>query len=217
MDRSCLKRRGLHLNRKESSLLGRNFLCHTSNCCVMQASVSSINLYESGFSKVKCFKMAMLNIVSLPTYINEIRLLLATSKFDILAINETRMDQSISDDFVSIPNYDILRFDCNRLTHNLTHITTENLEDICIEAHRPYTLLFIIATLNFVSSICNFKRFSWNRFLDDLSNQPWDHIDHEINIDRKWSLWKSLFLDILDKHAPLKLKRIRSLFSTFDA
>jgi hypothetical protein len=51
----------------------------------MQASVTKIKLHESGFSKVKGFWMAMLNIVSLPKHIDEVRILLATSKFDILA------------------------------------------------------------------------------------------------------------------------------------
>ena len=126
----------------------------------MQASVSKIKLHESGFSKVKGFRMAMLNIVSLPKHIDEVRILLATSKFDILAINETRLDRSISDDLVSIPNYDIISFDRNRYGggvcifvnnsisyRNLNHITPENLEAICIEVYKPYTRPFVIATL----------------------------------------------------------------------
>ena len=51
----------------------------------MQANVSKIRLHESGFSKVIGFRMAMLNIASLPKHIDEVRILLATSKFDILA------------------------------------------------------------------------------------------------------------------------------------
>ena len=58
--------------------------------------------------------------------------------------------------------------------------------------------------------IRNFKNFNGNNFHDDLYNQPWDHIDQESNIDRKWSLWKSLFPEVFVKHAPLKLKRIRT-------
>ena len=40
--------------------------------------------------------MGMLNIVSLPKYIDEIRVLLADQYFDILALNETRLDDNIS-------------------------------------------------------------------------------------------------------------------------
>ena len=35
-------------------------------------------------------------------------------KLDVLALNETRLDSSISDDLVSIEGYDILRSDRNR-------------------------------------------------------------------------------------------------------
>ena len=53
----------------------------------------------------------MLNITSLPKHMDEICVLLATKKFDILALNETRLDHSIPDDLVNIPNYDIIRND----------------------------------------------------------------------------------------------------------
>jgi hypothetical protein len=45
---------------------------------------------------------------------------------------------------------------------------------------------------------------------DDLYNQPWDHINQESNIDHKWSLRKSVFLEVFDKHTLLKLKQIRT-------
>jgi hypothetical protein len=44
------------------------------------------------FPDIKGLKMGMLNIVSLPKYIDEIRVLLANQYFDIFALNETRLD-----------------------------------------------------------------------------------------------------------------------------
>lgn len=58
--------------------------------------------------------MAMLNITSLLKHMDEIRVLLTTKNVDVLAINETRLDCTISDDLVNVPNYDIIRFDRNR-------------------------------------------------------------------------------------------------------
>ena len=58
--------------------------------------------------------MAMYNITSLLKHMDEIRVLLTTKKIDVLAINETRLDCTISDDLVSIPNYDIICFDRHR-------------------------------------------------------------------------------------------------------
>ena len=58
--------------------------------------------------------MAMLNVASLTKYIDEIRLLLYDKKLDVLALNETRLDSSISDELLTIDGYDIIRADRNR-------------------------------------------------------------------------------------------------------
>ena len=60
------------------------------------------------------FKLASLNITSLPKHIDELRILLADRYIDILAINETRLDDSILDRKVHILGYDIIRWDRNR-------------------------------------------------------------------------------------------------------
>ena len=40
--------------------------------------------------------------------------------------------------------------------------------------------------------------------------QPWHLIDQESDINLRWTLWKTLYLNVLDKHAPIQSKRIRS-------
>ena len=47
-----------------------------------------------------------------------------------------------------------------------------------------------------------------HKFLNDLVQQPWDLIRLEPNPTPMWNAWKSLFMEIVDKHAPLKTKRI---------
>ena len=49
--------------------------------------------------------MGMLNIVSLPKHIDEIRIILADQYFDVLALNETRLDKNISNQGMFIQNY----------------------------------------------------------------------------------------------------------------
>ncbi len=56
----------------------------------------------------------MLNIASLPKHFEEINLMLHDKKIDILALNETRLDSSISDELVSVDGYDLIRADRNR-------------------------------------------------------------------------------------------------------
>ena len=58
--------------------------------------------------------MASLNIASLPLHIEELRIWILNQNLDILAINETRLDGSVPNESVHIPNYQIVRNDRNR-------------------------------------------------------------------------------------------------------
>ena len=261
--------------------------------------------------------------------------------FDVLALNETRLDHSIPDDLVNIPNYDIINCNVrnrngggvciyvrNTISYrNLSHTIPYNLEAVVVEIHKPNSRPFIVSTIyrppnstvdifgkieyfiskfdcehnefyllgdlncnmldtsshvikklnlllesyqlyqminqptrvtQFTSSlldICvtsnpehviltdvvplgvsdhnliyvvrkinsnvkinshrcieirNYKHFNCDKFLEEFWKQPWDLIDHEYDINLRWSLWKTLFLNVLDKHAPIQSKRIRS-------
>ena len=51
--------------------------------------------------------MGMLNITSLPKHIDEIRILLTDQCLDVLALNETRLDDNISNEDIHIDSYDL--------------------------------------------------------------------------------------------------------------
>ena len=55
--------------------------------------------------------MALLNIASLPKHVDELRISNLFQYFDRFALNETRLDSSISDGLVKICGYDIVRKD----------------------------------------------------------------------------------------------------------
>ncbi|CAH3194280.1 unnamed protein product [Porites evermanni] len=57
------------------------------------------------------FKLASLNINKLITHIDQLRILLAHNEIDILSINETKFNETISDNEVNISGYDIIRRD----------------------------------------------------------------------------------------------------------
>ena len=278
--------------------------------------------------------MAMLNIVSLPKHLDEIRLLLHDKKMDVLALNETRLDPTISDELVNVEGYDILRADrtrngggvciyvrchvnyqkrpdlvpngleavclevrqansqsfiiscvyrppnthaevfskierfiqlvdneskevyilgdlnCNLLEPTLsttkklqdilelyqltqlikdpTRITksTQSLLDVCITSTpekvtysgilhlgiSDHSLIYAIRKLNsrpnngsqgFVE-IRNLKKFNAQCFLNDLYTIPWAELDSKRNVDEMWECWKALFVQVLDKHAPIR-------------
>ena len=62
----------------------------------------------------KGFKMAFLNIVSLPKKIDEIRYSMSSKYIDLIGFNETRLDLSINDNMTDLNGYDIIRKDRSR-------------------------------------------------------------------------------------------------------
>ena len=55
--------------------------------------------------KVRGFKIASLNIASLPKHIDELRIVMTNNDIDVLAINKFRMDYTIPDDVISLYGY----------------------------------------------------------------------------------------------------------------
>ena len=56
--------------------------------------------------------MACLNINSLVSHIDDLRIFMSQSKgIDILAINETKLDSTIKDNEVHLPGYDVIHKD----------------------------------------------------------------------------------------------------------
>ena len=53
------------------------------------------------------------------------------------------------------------------------------------------------------------KRFDQQQFIADLLGQPWERIVLQKDTNSMWSCWKEMFLEILNKHAPVQNKRTR--------
>ena len=69
---------------------------------------------SSPFSKPKGFKIGQINIASLVKHHNEFLVYMQSKSYDILAVNETRLDNSMHDFEVDIPGYDIVRLYRNK-------------------------------------------------------------------------------------------------------
>ena len=284
--------------------------------------------------------MACLNVVSLPKHIDEVRLILAKTDFDILALNETRLDSSISNGLIGVAGYDIIRCDRNRsdggvciyIRKSITYserpdLVADNLEAVCLEVAKPNSRPFIVSSIyrppsapvelfnniehmigqidnddkevyilgdlncnlldptnqnaqhlcqimelyqltqliknptritDLTSSlldVCitscpekilhsdiihvgfsdhsliyivrkinnpfkhkrkkeveirNFKNFNSEHFLEDLRKKPWGKVEYETDVNAMWTRWKTLFLEVLDRHAPIRLRRVRN-------
>ena len=55
------------------------------------------------------------------------------------------------------------------------------------------------------------KNFNENKFISELMQQHWEYIYCcAEDPNAMWEIWKSIFLEMLDKHAPLQHKKLRS-------
>ena len=129
----------------------------------------------------------MLNIVSLPKYIDEIRIILADQYFDVLALNEARLDKNISNQDMFVQNYDLIRADRSRSGEgvclyvknsinylNRNDLVGDNLEAICIEVLKPSSAFFIVGTIYrppgaFVDSFSNIEQLV--KLIDDKNKE----------------------------------------------
>ena len=51
------------------------------------------------------------------------------------------------------------------------------------------------------------KNFNADNFVNDLNQQPWVDVCHNAADSNKiWQILRSLFMEIIDKHAPIRAK-----------
>ncbi len=109
--------------------------------------------------KTRGFKISSLNITSLPKHLDELRLNMINQYLDILILNETRLDDTISDSEISIDKYDIVRRDRSRqgggvamyirssIGHTIRNdIKDEDLEFLCVQISKPKVKPFLVST-----------------------------------------------------------------------
>ena len=107
----------------------------------------------------KGFKLACINVNSICKHIDEIRYVLINSPLEVLAINESKLDDTISDTEVYIPGYIIIRKDRSRsgggvalyIRENLWYtnridLVPDTLEMICVEINLPHSRSFLVST-----------------------------------------------------------------------
>ena len=80
-----------------------------------------------------------------------------------------------------------------------------------------HSLVFAIRKISVVKKqekkveIRNMKKFDHQKFVEDLRRQPWENVYFFAeDPNAMWEIWKTLFLEVLDNHAPLQHKKIRT-------
>ena len=55
----------------------------------------------------------------------------------------------------------------------------------------------------------SFKNFDENMFISDMHDVPWETIEYFNDINDIVEVWNNMFLEVVNKHAPLKSHRIK--------
>ena len=100
------------------------------------------------------------------------------------------------------------------LTNDPPKIVQSGVIQIGISDHN---LIFTIRKFNICKSGAHkyitsrsFKHFNQNRHLNDLKLVDLNSLNQFSNVNLMWNEWSQLFLSVIDKHASIKRKRIKS-------
>ena len=105
------------------------------------------------------FKIAFLNVNSLIKHIDDLKIFLADNPVDVLAINESKLDDSVKNCELYIPGYEITQRDRNRNGGGVCFYTKtsinfvircdlnlNDLENVCLEIQKPGSKPFLVVT-----------------------------------------------------------------------
>ena len=152
---------------------------------------------SADFIHDKGFKMVHYNINSLVGKIDQLRFMVFSLKPDVISINETRLSTNITDDEISIENYDIYCCDRNRNGGGVclyvkscfnsllrTDLMSNDLEIIWIQINLPSFKPFLVSSLyRPPSSGEHYFRNIFNNVEHALSESRDVYILSDMNID----------------------------------
>ena len=165
------------------------------------------------------FKMAFLNIVSLPKRIDEINFSMSNKFIDLIAFNETRLDANITDNMINLDGYDVVRKDrsrngggvCIYLRSSINYkirddLVPSELEAVCIEIIKPHSKPFLVTTV--------YRPPSASSDFFDLFEKLIKAIDNE---NKEMYVLGDLNCDMLktDKDSNTPTKKIKSLYELY--
>ncbi|CAB4016621.1 Hypothetical predicted protein [Paramuricea clavata] len=99
------------------------------------------------------------------------------------------------------------------LTNRPEHISRSGVIHLGISDH---SLVYAVRKFTLpngrqkIRQVHNFKNFVENDFIRDVSQLPWEMVYQFGDPNLCWQVWKSLLLDALNRHAPLRHTRIRN-------
>ena len=98
------------------------------------------------------------------------------------------------------------------LTNSLTTVVDSGVIHLSISDH---SLIYVVRKAHYVQTDAKIieartmRNFNSENFLNDLNQQPWAEVCHNAaDPNKMWLIWKSLLMETIDKHAPIRIKRV---------
>ena len=98
------------------------------------------------------------------------------------------------------------------LTNSLTTVVDSGVTHLSISDH---SLIYVVRKAHYVQTDAKIieartmRNFNSENFLNDLNQQPWAEVCHNAaDPNKMWQIWKSLLMETIDKHAPIRIKRV---------
>ena len=108
--------------------------------------------------RLKGFKIAFVNVVSLPKYLDKLYLRMLSQMLDILTFSDTCLDNTFTDSGVSTEGYSLVRHDrcrsggvvaiyiCNIINYKIrSNLSDPDLEFLCIQMQKPKGKQFLLS------------------------------------------------------------------------
>ena len=104
------------------------------------------------------------------------------------------------------------------INHIVTN-TPEKISDsgVILTGISDHSLVFAIRKISVIKKqehtvqIRNMKNFNEEKFIAELSKQEWEYVYFFADDPNAlWEIWKRIFSEVLDKHAPLQHKKLHS-------
>lgn len=97
------------------------------------------------------------------------------------------------------------------ITNTPEKVTCSGVRHVSISDH---SLVFMCRKSRYnrqnsrIIEIRSFKKFNESKFLEDLSQMPWEKINTENDVNKMWQQWREMFMSCVNAHAPIRHKRI---------
>lgn len=98
------------------------------------------------------------------------------------------------------------------LSNSLTSVFDSGVLHLSISDH---SLIYVVRKAHYIRAetkiieVRNMKNFNSENFINDLNHQPWTNVCRNAgDPDTMWQIWKSSLMEVIDKHAPKRTKRV---------